>query len=907
MLLDDLGTEHFSEGAKGHIAVEYFRELFMSPNPYDMETLFDGLTARVSADMNRLLTRSVYDDEIRLAAFSIKGSSAPGEDGLTGLFYQKFWHIVGPELSAEIHKFFQTAILPSGWNHTQISLLPKIPSPTTMKDMRPISLCSVQYKIISKILSERLKGVLESIISDTQGAFVSGRLITDNVIIAHELVHGLRTNDSIAHEYMAVKTDMSKAYDRVEWCFLENLMEKMGFDRQWICWIMACVSTVTYSVLLNGSPHGFIRPERGLRQGDPLSPFLFIMCAEALVGCLNQSEARGKINGICLGPGGPAVHHLLFADDSLLLCRANEEESVELMRCLKLYGDASGQCINHQKSSIIFGSKVPEDKKLMVKGVLGIDKEGGEGSYLGLPECFKGSKRELLNFISEKLQSRLHGWYAQALSQGGKEILLKSVCFALPIYAMSVFRLPKDLCKKLTSVMTEFWWSSGVKKKKIAWVSWQKMCRSKEEGGLGFHDIEQFNQALLGKQAWRIWSRPDSLVARVLKSRYFRRISFLECCVGSRPSFAWRSLLFGRDLLKEGLVRDVGDGKDTNVWSEKWIIDEVPKIPMYRQDSVIDLTLRISDLLIEGSSRWNVTLVRQTFTDEDAELILKLKPHVSRRDSFKWGFTSNGCYSSQSGRRLLELLKERQQSPHVGLPPIEKRLWKAIWKIRAPQKLKHFLWRVLAGALPVKERLNTRGLHLDARCKLCNTGSESIGHLLFSCSYAKEVWERSGIQLPQNGFSRTSVFLNVYHLIFANGRRPKHTQNRAFPWVLWEIWKARNALVFENVQTSPSTVATKAIEEADEWFDVNFKDQQAPTATVEEPSCSVVWSPPSVGSLKCNVGISWNRVDRLSGASWIIRNNVGKALLHSRRSFSNVSSRLEAELQGLSFKPSYKA
>lgn len=229
MLLGEFGTEHFSEGAKGHITVEYFRDLFMSSNPHDLESIFVGFQERVSPEMNLSLTKPITDDEVRLAAFSVKGSSAPGEDGLTGLFYQKFWHIVGPELTAEVHKFFYTAVLPSGWNHTQISLLPKIPHPSSMKDMRPISLCSVQYKIISKILSERLKSVLEEIISETQGAFVSGRLITDNVIIAHELVHSLRTNDSIAREYMAVKTDMSKAYDRVEWSFLKISNGEVGF------------------------------------------------------------------------------------------------------------------------------------------------------------------------------------------------------------------------------------------------------------------------------------------------------------------------------------------------------------------------------------------------------------------------------------------------------------------------------------------------------------------------------------------------------------------------------------------------------------------------------------------------------------------------------------------------------
>ena len=216
MLLDDMGTENFSEGAKGNIAVEYFRELFSSSNPFDLDFLFRGFKGRVSDVMNASLTRPVSPEEIKCAAFSVKGSSAPGEDGLTGIFYQKFWHIVGPSLTVEISEFFRSAVLPDGWNHTQLSLLPKILNPAKMQDMRPISLCSVQYKIVSKILCNRLKVFLPSIISETQGAFVSGCLISDNIIIAHEMVHGLRTKDKIAEEWMAIKTDMSKAYDRVE-------------------------------------------------------------------------------------------------------------------------------------------------------------------------------------------------------------------------------------------------------------------------------------------------------------------------------------------------------------------------------------------------------------------------------------------------------------------------------------------------------------------------------------------------------------------------------------------------------------------------------------------------------------------------------------------------------------------
>ena len=151
-------------------------------------------------------------------------------------------------------------------------------------------------------------------------------------------------------------------------------------------------------ILLNGNSHGFIRPERSIRQGDPLSPFLFILCAEALVSRLNNSEVSGRLNGIKLAESCPSIPHLLFTDD-ILLCKTSQEEAAEIMNCIKLYGDASGQRVNFQKSSIIFGSKVELEAKLIIKTITGIDREGGESSYLGLPECFSGSKRKLLSFI----------------------------------------------------------------------------------------------------------------------------------------------------------------------------------------------------------------------------------------------------------------------------------------------------------------------------------------------------------------------------------------------------------------------------------------------------------------------------------------------------------------------------
>ena len=189
----------------------------------------------------------------------------------------------------------------------------------------------------------------------------------------------------------------------------------------------------------------------------------------------------------------------------------------------------------------------------------------------------------MLNFIHDKVQSRLRGGGATTQSSVGKAvIILKSVGIALPVFAMSCCKLPKDLCEKLTSVMIEFWWGGSAEKRKISWVAWKNLCKPKEIGGMGFRDIAWFNQALLCKQAWRIWSQPHSLLARVMKGRYFPNGFFLECGIGTRPSYAWRSIMYGRELLVQGLMKRIGDGRSTHVWYDNWILLDVPRPPQGR-------------------------------------------------------------------------------------------------------------------------------------------------------------------------------------------------------------------------------------------------------------------------------------------------------------------------------------
>ena len=193
-----------------------------------------------------------------------------------------------------------------------------------MTDFRLISLCNVAYKIASKTIANRLKQVLPQLVCENQSAFVAERLITNNVLVAFEtMFHISQKRKGLVGE-MALKLDMSKAYDKVEWTYLKRIMQKMGFEEKWVTLVMQCLSTVTYAIKINGVPKGHIIPSRGLCQGDPLSPYLFLLCAEGLSAMLHQAVQEKRLRGVSICRRGPKISHLFFADDSLIFGRATE-------------------------------------------------------------------------------------------------------------------------------------------------------------------------------------------------------------------------------------------------------------------------------------------------------------------------------------------------------------------------------------------------------------------------------------------------------------------------------------------------------------------------------------------------------------------------------------------------------
>lgn len=256
--------------------------------------------------------------------------------------------------------FFRTGRLPHSISETHIQRIPKIQSPKAVSDYGPIALCNVYYKTISKILSLRLKPILHEIGSENQSAFIPGRIITENVLITHEVLHYLNISTAEKRCGMAVKTDISKAYDMLEWNFIQTVLQKMGFHHIWVHWMMKCIKTVSYSFLINSVVSGKVIPERVIRQGDPLSPYIFILCGEVLSGLCRKAQSDGSLAGIRVARSCPRVNHLIIAEDTMIFTYSNSHCCIALTSILHKYELASGQKINPEKSSITFSSKTPQ-------------------------------------------------------------------------------------------------------------------------------------------------------------------------------------------------------------------------------------------------------------------------------------------------------------------------------------------------------------------------------------------------------------------------------------------------------------------------------------------------------------------------------------------------------------------
>ena len=358
-LTDSIGTVHSDFAAMSRIANDYFHKIFSADTSLDASAVTGLFEQVVSPADNARLCAPFTDDEISDAMFQIGPLKAPGPDGFPARFFQRNWGVVKDSVVAVVRDFFSTRCMPEGVNATSIVLIPKISNPTKKSDYRPITLCNVTYKVISKCLVNRMRPLLDDIISVEQSAFIPGRMITDNALVSFECLHYIKQEKDPTKSFCAYKLDLSKAYDRVDWGFLEQVMQRLGFPQRWIDWIMACVTSVRYSVKLNGTLLDSFTPSQGLRQGDPLSPFLFLFVADGLSAILKSRVQAGDIVPVKICRRAPGISHLLFADDTLLFFKASRDQAEQVKASLDLYSSATGQSLNYDKCSMFFGESCP--------------------------------------------------------------------------------------------------------------------------------------------------------------------------------------------------------------------------------------------------------------------------------------------------------------------------------------------------------------------------------------------------------------------------------------------------------------------------------------------------------------------------------------------------------------------
>ncbi|KAL0355136.1 UNVERIFIED_CONTAM: hypothetical protein Sradi_3960500 [Sesamum radiatum] len=336
--------------------------------------------------------------------------------------------------------------------------------------------------------------------------------------------------------------------------------------------------------------------------------------------------------------------------------------------------------------------------------------------YLGLSRMSNKSKTELFANIRERVCAKTVGWKERYLSQAGKLTLIKSVLQAIPSYIMSCFRIPITLLSEMNRHMASFFWDSG-KNHKIHWLRWGKMCKRMNDGGLGQRDLHSFNMALLAKQGWRLMTRPEALLSRILTARYYPNSNFCEAKKKANASFTRQSLLAAQSLVMMGSRWRIGDGANVRIWHDRWIPREFSFMTL-TTPIVLSPNAKVSELIDEGGQEWKSELINLIFPANEAEVILSIPLGRSTPDRLQ----GSTCYQAKDDS------------------------WEFVWQCDAPPKVKMFIWRACKRIIPTAINLRARHCLEDTRCARCEETDEDDHHALLVCPFARMTWALSNIQ-----------------------------------------------------------------------------------------------------------------------------------------------------------------
>eukprot|EP00253_Pinus_taeda_P004451 PITA_04451 len=413
--------------------------------------LLKNIPRIITEEHNSLLIKPISLQEVEEAVQHLKEGKASGPDGFTSNFFHKFWDLIKDEVWHVVEESRALRWMYPGLNATFIALIPKGEDSNTADKYRPIALCNIIYKITSKVIATRLKPLLPLIISPEQSGYVEGRQIMDEIILTHEIIHSLKQT------------------------------KKPAF----------------FSVLINGIPSATYRPSRGIRQGDPLSPFLFVIMAEGLGRSITSARLDQQLRGLSFN-NSPAYSHQQFVDDNMLFGHPSVQEACLLKSILSIFSDASGALINRVKSQIFFFN-TPVTTQKAIGRILGFTIASLPSKYLGAPLMASALKHFSWKQLLEKLETRLSLWTNRALNMASRIVLIKAVFHSMPLYLFSILVAPKWVLKEIKNLQRNFLWGSSGQNRKWALVKWDKVCLPKKAGGIGLRDPEHSNRAMGAK------------------------------------------------------------------------------------------------------------------------------------------------------------------------------------------------------------------------------------------------------------------------------------------------------------------------------------------------------------------------------------------------------------------------
>eukprot|EP00253_Pinus_taeda_P033369 PITA_33369 len=843
------GNQHNNQESIKRVASLHFKSLLTENHEAaDYSELLQHLPKGISQEVNDSLNREITEEEIRKAIWTLQPDKSPGPDGFPINFYRDHWQLIRKYLLKILRGIQRKGKMGGFTNSTFLALIPKENRPTSFSRFRPISLCNSSYKIFTKIIATRLQPLLPSLISENQGGFLSNRQIHDTITLVQEAIH---SSTSRQEKGFVLKLDLANAFDRVRHSFLFAVLRKMGFNAAFISTIAACISRPWISPLINGRPCEAFQSSRGLRQGCPLSPYLFILMAESFSSALGHNRRVGLISGIKFGNGVKNINHSQFVDDTLLIGGASTTIARRFKTLLDQFMKYSGGAINFHKSCT-YGWNISNHTAHSIANIFGVAYKTNWDHfiYLGMPVSLGPLKAVTWNEIIDKVKRKVQQWGTQWLNPVGRIILLKSGISSLPLYRFTLYQAPATFHHKLEVALRNFLWQGGKKEKNIFnLVSWKSVIQSQDRGGLGIRAPKILNLAFGIKMAWRLINETKAWWKQVIESKYINgtRQRLLKNDIPNRDSTKiWHLCKKEIPLLKQNTSKIPGGGDSINYATDKIMglqplntIERAIPIILHLNCKGIQRLDQISkwDEDTGAWSNWEFPAIPSIL----ATSLKALQENLQNRAPIKKGATdrlrwdpTGSSYTIKSGHHYI--CNSTYQIPIWNH-------WRIVWKSEAIPKIKFFTWLLLKGKVLTAENLRKRGINGPSRCPSCCSAEETIHHLFLDCPFAKSCW----INLSSLGNINWQPQQNIPDTIYEWKKncpwKDKRSKIIKRIWdiiphnLLWRIWLTRNKKIFQNKESNVQSTCNKAHTLAQEAIAVKNKGKiKAVDYSVEERS-----------------------------------------------------------------------